>query len=301
MHRSRARAVFMSLPLCLLLAGPSWSHQADLVYPIFEVPSADIPNLHDGTLDDWEAVLPNASLTHNDLLQYGNLEGESIDPENLAFRAFLAWNFSTQKLYIGTERLDDVYLTPDQGARGDGYIRIMIDGDHSGGQYWYFESNGHSESVFRNETNRHAQVFEISHELDGYELDIFDFQEWIIQPPYADFGTFELEGLPYYSVAEVEFAPWDDINWESPEQSRRSSLRPGAFIGINLQVVDLDVPDRLSAWYTMALSTVVVDTHSGTADNLADGELIPCHVGDCSRGVTAVSSDSWARIKSSLR
>ena len=35
--------------------------------------------------------------------------------------------------------------------------------------------------------------------------------------------------------------------------------------------------------------------------NFVDGQLIPCTVGDCSRATTAVSQNSWGRIKARIR
>ena len=54
--------------LTVALAGAASAHVGDIVYPIYELPTSDLPDLHDGTLDDWEEVLPSASLDHNDFV-----------------------------------------------------------------------------------------------------------------------------------------------------------------------------------------------------------------------------------------
>ena len=93
----------MLLPVLLLAATISQAHVGDVIYPIFELAPSQLPNLHDGTLEDWDEALPNASLTQNDFL--------SIVPpgrEALSFRVFLGWSLAEQRIYFGVERLDDV-------------------------------------------------------------------------------------------------------------------------------------------------------------------------------------------------
>lgn len=109
------------------------AHVGDVAYPIYELPSSDLPDLHDETLADWDAVLPDASLNHNNFVYYSGLGGQ-IDPANLAWRVFLAWHHGTQRIYMAVERLDDVYLPPSEECCGEGGTTLSIDADHSGGQ-----------------------------------------------------------------------------------------------------------------------------------------------------------------------
>lgn len=62
---SPARALLIAASLGSTAAH---AHLGDLVYPAFELPPGQLPNLHDGTLEDWEAALPHTSLTHGDFL-----------------------------------------------------------------------------------------------------------------------------------------------------------------------------------------------------------------------------------------
>ena len=50
------------LSVLLLGATISHAHVDDVVYPIYELPTADLPDLHDGRLEDWESTVPGASL-----------------------------------------------------------------------------------------------------------------------------------------------------------------------------------------------------------------------------------------------
>jgi len=69
-------------------------------------------------------------------------------------------------------------------------------------------------------------------------------------------------------------------------------------------------PDELSDRIQGVYATVGTYGKTGggglffTADDFVDGELIPCHRGDCGSApprVSAVRMDSWARIKASFR
>ena len=115
--------------LTVALAGAAGAHRGDIIYPIYELPTSDLPDLHDGTLSDWEGVLPGASMDQDYFVPYG---GDEIDPEDLAFRVFLAWHDASQRLFVGVERVDNVYIGP--GQQGDGML-FFVDGDHSGGEY----------------------------------------------------------------------------------------------------------------------------------------------------------------------
>ena len=143
MTRMRTIAAF---PV-VVLVGAASAHLGDIVYPIYELPTSDLPDLHDGTLEDWEEVRPNTSLDHN---SFGDLccGAGGIDLSDLAWRVFLAWHHRTQRIYMGVERIDDVYIgPPDEG--GDGVAQLGIDGDHSGGRFvlWPGLEDSYSEEL----------------------------------------------------------------------------------------------------------------------------------------------------------
>lgn len=96
--------------------------------------------------------------------------------------------------------------------------------------------------------------------------------------------------------------PFDDLDWEGPELSRRSQLEPGQIVGFTLSVHDSDASGWNQGHYLLARPTFDVNGQPFTwAENFVDGELVPCYVGDCSRGRrTAVAVDSWGRIKARL-
>ena len=108
------------------------------VFPIYEIPTQALPDVHGGSLDDWGAVAPEPSLTHNDFGPLAVQDGAGIDLADLAYRCFLGWHSGAQTIWIGVERVDDVYINTYPGGepgnmwKHDG-IEFMVDGDHSGG------------------------------------------------------------------------------------------------------------------------------------------------------------------------
>jgi len=298
-------AVAVAISLAVATAGPVQAHQGDIIYPIYELSTADLPDLHDGTLEDWEEVLPNASLNHNDFIRNNSGITGTVDPDDLAFRVFLAWHSASQRIYLAVERLDDVYLR--EGAQ------LRIDGDHSGGQFWFFDEDGYTDAERWRLWESQAQTYSVSPEGEGGGARLFPGapeRMWMVDAPWADAGAFLQGEGPSYSAVEFAVTAWDDLDWHGPEVSKQSVLEAGKIIGFQLHINDMDVPMRSNGTYVLALSTVGFMSedrtrgHDGFSDNFVDGELIPCHTGDCGSappGVSAVRADSWARIKASFR
>ena len=286
--------------LTVALAGTVGAHQGDIVYPIYELPTSDLPDLHDGTLEDWEEVLPGASLDHNDFIRDNSGIPGTVDPDDLAFRVFLAWHSASQRIYMAAERVDDVYMH--EGAS------LKIDGDHSGGQYWFFEAEGYSHAESERLWESRAQTYNARPEGAGGLLSAGGPERgWMVGAPWADAGAFQQGEGPSYSVVEFAITAWDDLDWHGPEVSKRSVLEADRIVGFQIELFDMDVPMRSDGTYVLALSTVMFMSedgswgHDGFSDNFVDGELIPCYRGDCSGATTAVSQDSWGRIKASFR
>ena len=295
--------------LSVTLASAASAHLGEIVYPIYELPTSDLPGLHDGTLEDWEEALPLASLNHNDFLFRNIGLGGGIDPSDLAVRVFLAWHHASQRIFVAVERLDDVYLDPSVGCCGEGYTQLFVDGDHSGGQFGFL-GDEFSEEESDRRSYAQAQMYSVRPENFSDHLFIVpQHLTWTTQPPWGDAGGFQYGDAPNLSVVEFAITPWDDLDWHGSELSRRSSLEPGKIIGFHVEVHDSDEADRASGEYVLALPTVHAEVKSGDleywhyffADNFVDGELVPCDRGDCSRASTAVKLDSWGRIKASFR
>lgn len=292
------------LGILVFPSGPE-AHLGEIVYPIYELPTSELPDLHDGSLEDWDAVLPNASLTHNDFRFWHGLAG-AIDPADLAVRAFLAWHYESQRVYVAIERLDDVLLP--SGTCCDAGTQFAVDGDHSGGQYW-FHGDAYTETELRQRNFSQAQSYTAYPEnlYDGRLLLTDQLLTWMTQPPWGDCGGWQIGESPNLSGVEFFVTPWDGLVYDDPGRSRRSVLEPGRIIGFQLIASDGDEPNRASGSYTLAVPTVEGFegggdfSHTMFAENFVDGELVPCHYADCSGASTSVRPSSWARIKAGLR
>ena len=90
----------LALAAAAMMPLATGAHLGAFVVPIYELPTSDLPDLHDGTLEDWEAVVPGPSADHR--IAWSQVE---INSDDLAWRAFLAWHWASQRLYVG---IDDV-------------------------------------------------------------------------------------------------------------------------------------------------------------------------------------------------
>jgi hypothetical protein len=278
------------------------------VYPIYEISTDDLPDLKDNTLADWEDVLPGTSLTHDDFAPLAVADGAGIDPADLAYRTFMAWHSASQVLYICLERVDDVYVNTYEGGdpqnmwRHD-IIEFMVDGDHSGGSYNGFSVDEYGEEQSKLLTGFQAQQYTLIPETpDGIHVGSNTAASgWVTNLPWADGGGFAEGEAPTTSVMEGYFTPWDGLNWQGPELSERSLLEEGRIIGFQLSVPDWDVVGTYHAFHTLSgLASTWRE-----ADNFVQGELIGCDYGDCGSAPipieTAVTAESWGRVKASMQ
>lgn len=259
----------------LLGAAVAQAHVGEIAYPVFELAPSRLPDLHDGTLADWEAPYP--SLTQDDFLHDFGDRG----PEAFGFSLFLAWTAAPPRLYLGLERMEEGFA-----PEGD-YLSIAIDGDHSGGQ---FTPDG---------SQAQSYVLQPLFEEGGYGLAGFTERRfWAHDPPYADVGVAGWGDGPHQWVVELAVTPWDLLVAEDPEASRATVLAGGRILGFHLAVIDID-DERVAGSYRLPAAG---PPHGGDASRFADAELIPCHLPGCSRSGTgsAVHGDSWGRIKASF-
>jgi len=283
------------------------AHIGGLVFPIYEVPTSDLPDLRDGTLEDWEDVLPGTSLDHNSFEPLNVSDGAGINPEDLAYRAFMSWNSATQTIAMAIERVDDVYVNTYEGGDLTGLwrfdsIEFMVDGDHTGGSYNGFSADEYTADEIKLLSNFHAQQYvAVAESPDGRTLGYQGSgQGWVTLPPYADGGGFAVGESPNTSVIELYVTAWDELNWQGPELSRRSSLAAGTSIGFQISVPDFDT--EAGAYHGFHTLSGQPNTWR-MAENFVDGELVGCDTGDCGSAPlpTAVAEDSWGRIKATFR
>ena len=292
-----------SLGVALIMAPltSTSAHVGDIIFPIYEIPTADLPNLHDGTLEDWEEILPNASLNYTDFAYNGGIGG-GMDSADLAFQVFLAWHSATQRIYVAIERRDDVYASPFEGS-----VLISVDGDHSGGPFFYGQE--YSEEEIKRLNYAQAQTYSVQAEVyNGDPLSFLgigsEVLTWTTRLPWAEIGGYHSGNSPHFWTTELAVTLWDDLDWHGHELSQRSMLDAGKVIGFQIEVFDFDEAFKMQGDYLLGLPEKDPMGQPGIwADNFVDGELIPCNWGDCGtvREVSAVKADAWGRIKASFR
>lgn len=277
------------------------------IFPVYELPTSDLPDLMDGSLEDWEAVLTGISWTHDDFLPLAVADGAGIDPADLAYRAYMAWHSATQTIWIGVERVDDVYICTYPGAEPqnmwmhDGF-ELMLDGDHTGGDYNGFPVADYGEEQSKLLTGYQAQQYTMVPETpDGMWVGSNTAASgWVTNLPWADGYGSAFGEAPTTSVMEGYFTPWNALDWHGPEVSERSTLEGTRVIGFQISMQDWDVVGTYHSFHTLS---GLANTWR-MADNFVKGELIPCDYDDCGAAPippTAVESESWGRIKAGLQ
>jgi len=303
------KAIFVLLAACLVFAGAAGAQQA--IYQIYELATTDLPDLYDGSLQDWEDVLPGTSLTQDDFAPLAVNDGAGINTADLAYRIYMAWNSADQRIYVCLERVDDVYVnTYEGGAPQDMWMHdgaeFMVDGDHSGGDYNGFSADVYGAEQAKLLTGYQAQQYvAVPESPDGMLLGSNTAASgWATNMPWAEAGGFAEGEAPTTSVVEGAFTAWDELNWQGPEYSKRSTLAADKVIGFQVSIMDWDYTSTEQRMTYHAFHTLSGLANTWRmADNFVGGELVGCSGGDCGATPepTAVSSESWGRVKAALR
>ena len=284
------------------------AHIGEYVFPVYELPSGDLPDLRDGTLNDWEEVVPGPSLGPID---FGvDIGTAAIDLADLTFEVYLAWHYVSQRIYVGIRRVDDVYVNTYEGG-GDqrpimaqDHFDFLVDGDHTGGPSMVSYKIDAPTEEDKLLVNRQAQVyFALPESPDGRLVGHWGFGAWATLPPYVDAGGFQYGEGPNVSGVEMYVTAWDELDWRGPDRSVPSLLAGDRIIGFHLGVFDIDEGGWESFSSTGSFYAIFGQWDPLlSADTFADGLLIPCERGDCSgAAMSAVQPESWARIKASIR
>lgn len=298
--------LLLAVGFVVALAGVATAHIGTTVFPMYELPTSDLPDIRDGSLQDWEDVLPGASLDQNSFAPLNVADGAGINPADLAYRVFFAWHSAGQHLFTAIERVDDVYVNTYEGGdlinlwRFDS-VEFMVDGDHTGGAYNGFSADEYNAEELKLLSNYQGQQYvAIAVAPDGINVGYQgNGQGWVPRPPWADAGGFAIGEAPSTSVIEMYVTPWDECDWRGPEYSKRSTMAAGKIIGFQLSVPDFDT--EAGAYHGFHTLSGQANTWR-LAENFVDGQLISCDTGDCGSAPdpTAVQEDSWGRIKATF-
>ena len=310
-----------SLPgLSLLFAGflsLADAQPADRVYPILQLTDRDIAEIDvtDGSVDDWEYIAGEPTLTP---LDFAQTTGRSYDPADMDFRIWLGWHDATDRIFFAMERVDDKYIN--RFDREDEFRRIMVfhdtsvafavDGDHSGGEL--FPPRDSSLSIEESlQRATQAQMFHALGEVfdGGSQILLFPpsyhvSADWFNRPPFAQGGG-AVGGSPIVSVTEFYVTPFDRFLPLNSEESDVSYLSAGKTIGFNIEVYDVDsegsigpYPARETVLLLAGPTNDAEDLLQMSTDDYADGVLITPD--GLSSDNSAVKNESWGLIKAAV-
>ena len=280
------------------------AHEGDQIIPIYAFPSEVLPDLHDGTLADWQAMFPEPTLTEADFQSLSFGDGAAIGAPDLAVNVYLGWSPSQNRIYAAFERWDDVYIntyTAEDEPRSlceHDCISLMLDGDHSGGEYVYQGCQDFSSSPYTCPEilgNLQAQQYMAVADAHGGQQLAYGGQgnDWVPRLPFGDVGGFVEAGEPHRSVIELMVTPFDDLRfWEEPSESAESTLSEGQIIGLEISLPDYDVAGETHGFHNLSGR---VNTWR-VADFFLDGLLL-----GAKDRPTVSAVDSWGRIKYSFR
>ena len=271
----------VAMGLILGLTSGVSAHIGDRIYLLFELSEADLADidLRDADITDWEDVLGDASLDPTDFYQDPNVgDGAQYDPADLDYRIWLGWNGNLGTIWMGTERIDNSYINKYAGGnsgslwRHDG-IEFRIDGDHTGGDYTGSADGNWTDEEKDLNNNRTAQHYlAIGDTPDGRHVgDLGKGTEWVNSLPYADGGGGSTGDGPTTTIIEFFVTPFDDLIWNSPDDSKPSPLFDGKIIGFDIVVPDFDTaPGDYQAFHTLSGQV----TSWRYAERFVDGRLV---------------------------
>ena len=314
------RHFILLLNLTAVTAGvvPLAAHNGDRVFPIRYLSEETLALLDqdDGTVEDWLDAVGEPALAPLDFNLISGSEGtftfDTHDPGSLDFRIWMGWT-PDGRIHVAGQFVDDVYVN-EYDPLNDPYflpgfhdsVILMVDGDHTGGKYFWGQTNELEEAV---QTNRQAQHYEsIAIAPSGGPRVVLYYTsvgaltfgetavDWMVQPPFARGGGGVFSENPTIWVTEFHVTCFDLLDHLNPENSVVSELAAGNTIGFNLAVSDYDVePFGRVAYYELINRGDDADLDS--ADIFVDGLLLGP---DEDFGDSAVESTSWARIKAAL-
>lgn len=288
------------LMLALVLAENAHAHIGEKVFLIFEIPDADLGDidLFDGDISDWEDVVGDASLTPEDFFADPTVgDGAQYNPADMDYRLWLGWSETNNRLYLAAERTDDVYINEYGGGAPATVwqydsVEFMVDGDHSGGQYNFNNSETMTDEEKARNQNAQAQKWNAIFDApDGRILGYPGRAEWLNSVPLSGGGGGSVGGGPTVSVLEIYVTPYDDIIFADQEGSRATDLEAGNIIGLQIAMPDFDeAPQQYRGYHTLSGQAATFRF----AERFVDARLVGA--GEA----TAVADLSWARIKASF-
>ena len=181
----------------------------------------------------------------------------STTPDDLDYRIWTGWNATSGTIWFAMERTDNVYFGREyDGSSPWNYegIELMLDGDHTGGDYTRWANPNWTDEERELNNNRTAQqYFAVADDPSSRHVFYLGAGEWVNDLPYADGGGVSVGDGPTVSIIEFFCTPFDDLIWNSPDDSVASPLFDGKVIGLQISILDTDqAPGQDRAFHTLS-------------------------------------------------
>jgi hypothetical protein len=265
----------------------------------------------DGNFADWSWYPQDLVLTSDIMVSRAGNDPRDIADIDLSFR--IAWNESTNKIYLALEAFDDFIHRDTESNNNpwteDGWT-ISTDADHSGG---FFDGG----DLDINDMGSQGQQWLVHPPGPATEMWVVLFGEnylenienrggvrahWFGHPPWGEIVVGPPEVLPvkegdtdvtlFYEFAWTLF---DFLDYGGPDSSVEHILEEDQIIhlGIHYQDHDENGDDWDSQWG-------LNDESDATRDGSALPDWVMVKVPDL-ESLTAVEGSTWGQIKSSLK
>lgn len=289
------------LLLVLVLAiGSGVAAHGEVIYPLYELREHEIPDLHDGSLDDWRQVMEPTFRTEDLVSQAldgenlgGNI-GEPLGFPDFAAEIFLAWSSARNQILVGIEVWDDVHIeNSDRPFFYEDVINFGVDGDASGARTVpnIPDIHGIQAQAYYFRTDRGER--QVRSSRPGFFTMVRDLTDFDMQLGGA---TFE-EADHTRHVIQLAVTPFDHIPSTDDDAALvgliPSHLQPGGLVRLAVSFIDVDVAgaQHYDGWYTTPLLSYGLRSmaHSSTWPKF---QLI-----GADERPTPVPQRSWGQIK----
>ena len=299
------KRVVLAAALVMAVSGLALAHYPEgVIYPCFQFPDYLVPKI-DGDLSDWD-VVPEAYKIPVDLM--GERLAGMTAPDYNDFNCWVAFGYNKTDgyLYVASWRYDNVVVV-DRPSGDPSLIwqqddfEVMIDADHSGGQYccWSAEEMPDEEERKLN-GERQAQQYGFGYpQADNIYAMVFNTPNtWVWKPPYTE-CAFTFDGAIHEAgttTYEIRLIPWQELIYYGPDQSTQYKFKEGDIMGFQVSYGDFDDPSNPTQYH--AFWTVSnQDATFKFAERFCDMLIAPL---EPNLPPPAVEAQTWGRIKASF-
>ena len=217
-------------------------HPQGMTYQIFQLSQETLPVI-DGDPSDWKVVPDKYAIDGSHLSDTVMGKGQNMDPRDLDVTVKVAWNPDTNRLYFLYRVFDDMHNF--NFARGD-IFEVVVDGDHSGGQYHSFEDvSAETEAQLKSTTAQNYHIFTPPAEGKAWAW-VWGSQQWLIEKPWSEHAfsdySFKMKE-PGTLILEFFITPFNYASFRGARYSAVHKLVEGETIGLSWSVLDYDEQD----------------------------------------------------------